>query len=444
MSTDLAWQHREALQGGPDDGQPASSSSSSSVQEWDPTAFLNPSMFSSDLVASPSNVTPPQNIDRFQLDHQAFAQAHVQQQLSQQHNPGPQHVGSHSFAQDGFQDPYIHDPYTQPSFNDLYAQSQASRPPFETSRYRTSSTQQPSDLEPSMAQLGLNQDFMYSVPFQQNQAHHPQVVQSVQGHSFDFHQAPAISANDRASPLPRASPFAISPASSHSLAAQQDFSGPIERRPSTAESAHSLHGEYNGDYPMGAQMYPGGDMGRSMNSNGSNATGPAGVVPSALHQLQRNNSASFHPHDQGAPRGYGPLLPQSSGPAQPNGTFMPSQAAYVSHQPQYLPDQNFHISPHALDADTPAYQPLNSASPEITRYLRYVYTFIYIYWCRVAHQTEKPQTTTFGSLDNLINVIDRPVLQQYIETRNRIGFGERTVIVMASKVAQKSYGQERR
>jgi hypothetical protein len=39
---------------------------------------------------------------------------------------------------------------------------------------------------------------------------------------------------------------------------------------------------------------------------------------------------------------------------------------------------------------------------------------------------------------------DRPALQQYMETPNRLAFGERTVIVMASKVAQKSYGQERR
>jgi hypothetical protein len=36
------------------------------------------------------------------------------------------------------------------------------------------------------------------------------------------------------------------------------------------------------------------------------------------------------------------------------------------------------------------------------------------------------------------------VLHKYVEARNRIAFGERTVIVMASKVAQKSYGQERR
>ncbi|KIP08395.1 hypothetical protein PHLGIDRAFT_29566 [Phlebiopsis gigantea 11061_1 CR5-6] len=38
----------------------------------------------------------------------------------------------------------------------------------------------------------------------------------------------------------------------------------------------------------------------------------------------------------------------------------------------------------------------------------------------------------------------RPYLDQYIRTPNRLAFGERTVIVMSSKVAQKSYGTEKR
>lgn len=401
MSTDLAWQHRESLQGGPDDGQP-SSSTSSSVQEWDPTAFLNPSMFSSDLVANSANATPPQNLGHFQLDHHGLGHPQVHQQLSQQHNGGPQHLGGPSFGQETYQDSYMADQYSQSTFNDLFAQSQAVRPQFEAGRYRPSVAQQPSDLEPSMAQLGLNQDYMYSAPavqFQQSQTHHQQLGQVMQGPSFDFHQPPAISPNDRASPLPRSSPFTISPVSNHGIGAQQDFSGPIERRPSTAESAHSLHGEYPGDYSnMAAQMYPGGDMGRSMNGNGTNGTGPAGVVPAALHPIQRSNSASFHPHmsqDQGAARVYAPIVPQSNGPTQANTPFVPSQAGYGTHQPpQYLPDQNFHIAPHALDSDGTAYPPLNSTSPEITRYLRYVYRFLHSYnsifwatWHLVAYQT---------------------------------------------------------
>jgi hypothetical protein len=39
---------------------------------------------------------------------------------------------------------------------------------------------------------------------------------------------------------------------------------------------------------------------------------------------------------------------------------------------------------------------------------------------------------------------DRPFLDEYTRTPNRLAFGERTVIVMTSKVAQKSYGTEKR
>ncbi|KAG6833542.1 hypothetical protein H0H87_005193 [Tephrocybe sp. NHM501043] len=48
-----------------------------------------------------------------------------------------------------------------------------------------------------------------------------------------------------------------------------------------------------------------------------------------------------------------------------------------------------------------------------------------------------------GSSNDLQTFI-RPYLDQYIRTPNRLAFGERTVIVMSSKVAQKSYGTEKR
>jgi recombining binding protein suppressor of hairless len=38
----------------------------------------------------------------------------------------------------------------------------------------------------------------------------------------------------------------------------------------------------------------------------------------------------------------------------------------------------------------------------------------------------------------------RPYLEQYVMTHNRIALGERTLIVLSSKVAQKSYGTEKR
>lgn len=43
-----------------------------------------------------------------------------------------------------------------------------------------------------------------------------------------------------------------------------------------------------------------------------------------------------------------------------------------------------------------------------------------------------------------IELFMRPILQHYVRAPNRLAFGERTIIVMSSKVAQKSYGTEKR
>lgn len=311
----------------------------------------------------------------------------------------------------------MHETYG-PSY-DMYSAQDMSRQSFESGRFRASSLQQSSDLSPSMAQLGLHQDFLYnngSAPFpsqqqqQQQQQQHPSLPQNLQGHHFDFRQSPTITPNDRASPHPRASPYTVSPVSNNSFAQLQDFS---DRRPSTADSVHSLRGEYPSatDFSM----------------NGTSLNGMPSVAPSAVHQFnQRNGSistASYHPHLAAAAQdpssigmGYGPVLSQPSssasasvphqGSAPP--AFISQSQPYSNHQgSQFAPEQNLHVSPYALGSDVAgSYEP-NGTAPEIAGYLR-------------------------------------PVLHRYLETRNRIGFGERTVIVMASKVAQKSYGQERR
>src|SRR6267154_1190525 len=41
-------------------------------------------------------------------------------------------------------------------------------------------------------------------------------------------------------------------------------------------------------------------------------------------------------------------------------------------------------------------------------------------------------------------IVCMPFLDQYVRANNRLAFGERTVIVMSSRVAQKSYGTEKR
>ncbi|KAG8757781.1 hypothetical protein FRC14_001491 [Serendipita sp. 396] len=408
MSSDHAWSHRESGNSSDREHQAIDSSSQpqsgSQVQEWDPSAFLNPSMFSAD-VASPTTATPPPTLSHFQPEHSS---AHVSAQLSSQGSMSSQLPAvPHLVHPDSFNDGYGHDQYG-PSY-DLYNNSQLPRHSYDSGHYRSSPLQQhSSDLSPSMAQLGLHQEYLQSnqgnVYQSYGQLQQGLHTQNLQGHNpFDFHQSPAISPNDRASPLARASPFTISPVSNQSFAAQQEFAG-IDRRPSTAESIGS---EYN-EFGLG----------------GSNALGMApGIVPSSLHQYsQRNNS---YPHlaqdNQPHPnRPYTPLVlpshPSSGSGAnqQPNGPFISPQQPYPSshqhshpHQQGQYGSENFHISPALVDSEGGSYPSPTSGTPEIAQYIR-------------------------------------PVLRQYMETRNRIGFGERTVIVMASKVAQKSYGQERR
>ncbi|KAG8835008.1 hypothetical protein FRC17_005856 [Serendipita sp. 399] len=413
MSTDLAWPHRETS----DREQPSIDSSSqprsaSQVQEWDPSAFLNPSMFNADGV-SPTTATPPQTLSHFQPDHSS---AHVPAHLGSQSSLSSQlpvlvHPAGNHFGPD-----YANDGYAQDAYAPSYEMFNGSRHSYEHGHYRSSPLQQPSsDLSPSMAQLGLHHhDYLYSnqgsVYQNHGQSLHTQ-TQNLPG--FDFHQSPAISPNGRASPLGRASPFTVSPISNQSFATQQDLAG-IDRRPSTADSIHSAHGEYNGEYGI----FTGG---------ASNALGMApGVPPSALHPYTQRNNSYPHLVQDNPPhrnRPYTPLvLPShsssSSGPnQQSNGPFISPQQPYAPsghqhthphQQGQYGSDQNYHVSPPSLvESDGAPYPSPTSGSPEIAQYIR-------------------------------------PILRQYMETRNRIGFGERTVIVMASKVAQKSYGQERR
>jgi hypothetical protein len=282
----------------------------------------------------------------------------------------------------------MNDPYGQ-SF-DMYHQPDMSRHSFESARYRPSPVQQASDLSPSMAQLGLHQDYLYSATnafqhqqSQQQNQQHASLPQNLQGHPFDFRQSPTITPNDRASPHPRASPFTVSPVSNHSFAQLQDFSGGPDRRPSTADSVHSLHGEYPSatDFSMSAGGPNGSDLGRSLN-------GIPGIVPSAIHQFnQRNGTTSpYHPHLAQDPpsmgMNYGNVLsqPSSSGagpsphPTSAPPGFISQTQSYTNHQTsQYAPEQNFHIAPHALDSDGPvAYSSLNGSPPEIANYLRYV------------------------------------------------------------------------
>src|SRR5205814_4605186 len=51
--------------------------------------------------------------------------------------------------------------------------------------------------------------------------------------------------------------------------------------------------------------------------------------------------------------------------------------------------------------------------------------------------------STTNSRNTAVNIM-RPVIQQYLNSSNPAALGEKTVMVLTSKVAQKSYGTEKR
>jgi hypothetical protein len=399
-------------------GTPSSSGASgaSHTQEWDPTAFLNPSMFSSDLVSnSPVTTNPPQNMTtHFQLDPHAHPH-HLQQIAPQsqshlQNNSVPTTSGSLSlpapssatptmnplqanqsatFGQDAFQDGYMQEPMAYGQTYDMYHASQLPRASFEGGPYRPVPSQQATDLSAPMAQLGISQDYMYlpsNGTYQtnmQNGAHlhgsqHPhnqmhnqhlltQNIPTIPSQTpFDYHPNPhdPQGSLDRISPHSRLSPYGNSPILNQNFSNQQDFvGGPgssdhfggsdqfsasdhfggLERRPSTAGSVHSLHADFPSDLSIPSQSLMGGGQG-----------GP-GVVPSALHafhQRNRNGSTgSYHPQIFSSDGGRD-FMAMNPGVAGPGGVSSFGSNVYSGHhQQQFLPEQTFHVAPHALQSD---------------------------------------------------------------------------------------------
>jgi hypothetical protein len=293
---------------------------------------LNPSMFSPDLVNGQS-----QNHFHLGARPPMAGQQNVTQNAHAVSNP-------YTFGQESFPDSFPQDSFAPPF--DPYSQSQATRESFDASGFHAQST---SDLSPSMASLGLHQELMYASP-QYQQQHNPH-IQNLPGH-YGFHPSSEVIPNGRASPHPRGSPFVISPASNNSFAAQQGYS---ERRPSTADEAHSLPGKYPTDFAM-----------LPITNNEPTMLGP-GVPPSSLHPFNgRNNGIPFPQHLSPDGRAYPVAAPETQ-----QGPFM-SPHAFPSHQPQYGSDPNYHLPPHALDSEASVYPPLNTGSSDVAHFIRYV------------------------------------------------------------------------
>ncbi|KAI6045974.1 LAG1-DNAbind-domain-containing protein [Pisolithus marmoratus] len=109
--------------------------------------------------------------------------------------------------------------------------------------------------------------------------------------------------------------------------------------------------------------------------------------------------------------------------------------SHISHSPDIF---RTGIAPQAThsfqpDAGLPNYDEISqylSPNPQVTLMSNVGSVFVGM----------RPGLVSSNDLQSFI----RPYLDQYVRASNRLAFGERTVIVMSSKVAQKSYGTEKR
>jgi recombining binding protein (suppressor of hairless) len=137
--------------------------------------------------------------------------------------------------------------------------------------------------------------------------------------------------------------------------------------------------------------------------------------------------------------------------------FQPDYGMYAPHglqqPPRYTNEQGFEHSPSSADDIQQAIM------PGVTNMLQDPVISYDMAASLSLSSTPDPSPDTYTPpLDAIISdthfqqgvnsgdveMFMRPILQHYVRAQNRLAFGERTIIVMSSKVAQKSYGTEKR
>ncbi|PFH53837.1 hypothetical protein AMATHDRAFT_54372 [Amanita thiersii Skay4041] len=285
---------------------------------------------------------------------------------------------------------------------DIFPSSSAG--PFSSSRYRTNASSS-SSLGPS---YGVNSDGLYP-PTSFNDTVPPFNGNNVNPYDMMNGISPAYSSG-KVSPLTPSDPVGglHNPSGFPPSIGNKDFPTnfadiPDRRLPSVASSGY--HSDFSEDYAMG------------------------GI----------NNGLSFPP----------PQLQsfQERLGRYPDGRFAHPSATHVqTHIPQnHATDMMRSVNPHATthsfrDTTVPGYDDMPSylhPSPHTDMSIRMPSVDETL--ARMKLQGH-PIMGTSNDLQTFI----RPYLDQYVRTHNRLAFGERTIIVMSSKVAQKSYGTEKR
>ncbi|KDQ57800.1 hypothetical protein JAAARDRAFT_130697 [Jaapia argillacea MUCL 33604] len=369
----------------------------SELTRWDLAEILNPSSrdkrMSMDFSAPASNQAPHGIYGQAELD-QAFSSLQNVDTSSAQHSLGSRLNGH------GFDHSEALDMPDQSGF-DIFSNSTSSNS-FTSQRYRTNASSS-SSLGPN---YGVGADSIYShtsfgdsVPSFHGGSSNPYDVVHSLSSSYSSGKVSPLTPSDS---IPSVQHSPVFPTTLGSNGLPKDFGSHhsfadmvADRRLSNVNNG-SYPPEFHEEYGVGV---PGG-LGLGFPSNGSQPLGrysldsrfPTSSIPS---QLQH------HSHD----------IMQGVSPQATNG-FRPHGMGYddVHHFLNPNPQMDMSLRMPGVDG---AMARMGLHGPG-------------------------------GMSANDLQTFIRPYLDQYVRTPNRLAFGERTVIVMSSKVAQKSYGTEKR
>ncbi|KAJ7496089.1 jkappa-recombination signal binding protein [Mycena galericulata] len=248
------------------------------------------------------------------------------------------------------------------------------------SRYRTNASSSSSLGPPA---FGMNGDGMYS------HSSFPDASYPQNPNPYDIPSLPSSYSSGKVSPLTPTDPVGgihhPSPFSS------KDYPGPPNNYQDLGD--RRMSGNYPPDF---GEEYP---------------FAPSHFPPDRLAPRFAPPDNRFNPPTSHLNSGHDSDMMRSVAPGATHSTYRPDNSPYNdSSMPHYMPNPGSEMGPPRV--------------PTVDETLREL---------RLHHPG-------MGDLHTFI----RPYLEQYVRTPNRLAFGERTVIVMSSKVAQKSYGTEKR
>ncbi|KAG9220690.1 hypothetical protein CCMSSC00406_0003789 [Pleurotus cornucopiae] len=269
---------------------------------------------------------------------------------------------------------------------------------FASHRYRTNASSSSSLGPPS---YGLNGDNLYShppfgdsVPPFNGSGNNPYEVMNGMSSAYSSGKVSPLTPSDPVGGLQHSSPFPPGKDFSNS----HQYPDLISDRRLSGVSNGSYPSDFDGDYPMGA-------VGTAL---------PFPQAPPLHHFSDRR----FH---NGPPQTVPSHLPPSH-----NDDILRGVAPQATNSFREGGVNGFPDIPHYLGSNPHPEIPLRMPAVDETLARMRIH----------GH-------SVMGASNDLQTFI-RPFLDQYVRTPNRLAFGERTVIVMSSKVAQKSYGTEKR